>query len=94
MRKGCGVLPEGSGTRSSEKERVNKLDVRFAETEVWNHPNSSKHGESKKIPFELYKKRTTLIVRRATFLDVVCKALAEYKYVSPHQRADLLLACR
>lgn len=94
LRKGHGVLPEGSGTRSSKKEHVNNWDVRFAETEVWNHLNSSKDGESKNIPFELYKRRTTLIVRRATFLDVVCKALAEYKYVSPNQKADLLLACR
>ena len=70
--------PEGFETRSSGKE----------------HLNLSKDGGNKNIPFELYKRRTTLIVRRATFLDVVCKALAEYKYVSPNQRADLLLACR
>ncbi|KAL5709971.1 hypothetical protein ACHQM5_020591 [Ranunculus cassubicifolius] len=44
--------------------------------------------------FELYKKRTTVIVKRMVFLDVVCKALSEYKYVSPSQRADLILACR
>ncbi|XP_022996160.1 P-loop NTPase domain-containing protein LPA1 homolog 2-like isoform X1 [Cucurbita maxima] len=94
MRKGHGVLPEGSGTRFSEKECVNNWDVRFAETEVWKPLKSCKDGENKNIPFELYKRRTTLIVRRANFLDVVCKALAEYKYVSPNQRADLLLACR
>ncbi|XP_022140389.1 P-loop NTPase domain-containing protein LPA1 homolog 1-like [Momordica charantia] len=91
---GYGVLPEGSGIRSSEKECVSNCDVRFAETEVWNHLNSSKDSENKKIPFELYKRRTTVFVRRASFLDVVCKALEEYKYVSPNQRADLLLACR
>ncbi|XP_047319567.1 P-loop NTPase domain-containing protein LPA1 homolog 2-like [Impatiens glandulifera] len=44
--------------------------------------------------FELYKRRTTRVVRRETFLDVVCDALAEYKYVSPNHRADLILACR
>ncbi|KAI3748225.1 hypothetical protein L6452_11173 [Arctium lappa] len=46
------------------------------------------------IPFESYKKRTTVIVKRRRFIDVVCDALAEYKYVGPNQRADLVLACR
>ncbi|KAG7010644.1 P-loop NTPase domain-containing protein LPA1-like 1 [Cucurbita argyrosperma subsp. argyrosperma] len=78
LRKGYDVHPEGFETRSSGKE----------------HLSLSKDGGNKNIPFEIYKMRTTLIVRRATFLDVVCKALAEYKYVSPNQRADLLLACR
>nr|GLL43118.1 P-loop NTPase domain-containing protein LPA1 homolog 1 [Ipomoea trifida] len=49
---------------------------------------------SKSIPFELYKKRTTVVVRRHTFLDVVCDALAEYNYVGLNQRADLTIACR
>ncbi|KAI4385477.1 hypothetical protein MLD38_003499 [Melastoma candidum] len=48
----------------------------------------------KSVPFELYKVRTTVVVRRETFLDVVCSTLAEYKYVGPNQRADLVLACR
>ncbi|XP_071734888.1 P-loop NTPase domain-containing protein LPA1 homolog 2-like [Rutidosis leptorrhynchoides] len=46
------------------------------------------------IPFESYKKRTTVIVKRRRFIDVVCDALAAYKYVGPNQRADLVLACR
>ncbi|PIA37273.1 hypothetical protein AQUCO_03000103v1 [Aquilegia coerulea] len=44
--------------------------------------------------FELYKRRTTVVVRRGVFLDIVCDALSDYKYVSPSQRADLVLACR
>ncbi|KAK4441195.1 P-loop NTPase domain-containing protein LPA11 [Sesamum alatum] len=44
--------------------------------------------------FELYKRQTTMIVGRTPFLDVVCDALSEYKYVGPNQRADLVLACR
>lgn len=52
-------------------------------------------GEMKKTqPFESYKRRTTAVVDRETFLDVVSDALAEYKYVGPNQRADLVLACR
>ncbi|XP_031123249.1 P-loop NTPase domain-containing protein LPA1 homolog 2-like [Ipomoea triloba] len=49
---------------------------------------------AKSEPFELYKRRTTVVVRRKTFLDVICDALTEYKYVGPNQRADLTLACR
>ncbi|EPS65360.1 hypothetical protein M569_09418, partial [Genlisea aurea] len=44
--------------------------------------------------FELYKRRTTVVVARKKFLDVVCEALSEYKYLGPNQRADLVLACR
>ncbi|KAF2283320.1 hypothetical protein GH714_002250 [Hevea brasiliensis] len=44
--------------------------------------------------FELYKRRTTVMVRREAFLNVVCDSLTEYKYVGPNQRADLVLACR
>lgn len=49
---------------------------------------------SKNLSSELYKRRTTVSISRAKFLDVVCDALAEYKYVGPNQRADLVLACR
>ncbi|KAA8544100.1 hypothetical protein F0562_022112 [Nyssa sinensis] len=58
------------------------------------HLAQEKDGGSKSKPFELYKRRTTVVVRRKKFLDVVCDALAEYKYVGPNQRADLVLACR
>lgn len=46
------------------------------------------------IPFELYKRQTTVMVAREKFLDIVCHVLSQYKYVGPNQRADLLLACR
>ncbi|KAF9598222.1 hypothetical protein IFM89_025923 [Coptis chinensis] len=54
--------------------------------------NSSPQDNSR--TFDLYKRRTTVVVRRDLFLDVVCEALSGYKYVSPSQRADLVLACR
>ncbi|XP_052177138.1 P-loop NTPase domain-containing protein LPA1 homolog 1-like isoform X2 [Diospyros lotus] len=53
-----------------------------------------RNGKDKSETFELYKRRTTVVIRRKMFLDVVCDALAEYKYVGPDQRADLVLACR
>ena len=63
-------------------------------TEAGNPMAAVKEDKSKSVPFELYKRRTTILVRRKTFLDVVCDALAEYKYVGPNQRQDLVLACR
>ncbi|KAK7846028.1 p-loop ntpase domain-containing protein lpa1 like protein 1 [Quercus suber] len=66
----------------------------LGKTEVGNHLDAGKDGRSNSVPFQLYKRRTTIVVRRESFLDVVCDALAEYKYVSPNQRADLILACR
>lgn len=55
---------------------------------------SLEEDKSMPEPFELYKRRTTVVVRRKFFLDVVCEALSEYKYVGPNQRADLVIACR
>ncbi|KAG6520162.1 P-loop NTPase domain-containing protein LPA1-like [Zingiber officinale] len=46
------------------------------------------------MPFELYKRLTTVVCSMEYFLDVVCGALEQYKYFGPNQRADLLLACR
>lgn len=63
-------------------------------TSKGNHLVLEVDDKSMSKPFESYKKRTTVVVKRKTFLDVVCEALAEYKYVSPNQRADLVLACR
>lgn len=40
------------------------------------------------------KKRITVVVKREKFLDIVCGALSEYRYVSPNQRMDLIIACR
>ncbi|KAL2507506.1 P-loop NTPase domain-containing protein LPA1-like protein 2 [Forsythia ovata] len=66
-------------------DRTDAIDLSSSESEV---------DKSKSKPFELYKRRTTLVIRRNTFLDVVCEALTDYKYVGPNQRADLVLACR
>ncbi|CAA2953637.1 P-loop NTPase domain-containing LPA1 homolog 2-like [Olea europaea subsp. europaea] len=54
----------------------------------------SEEEKNKSKPFELYKIRTTAVIRRKNFLDVASEALAEYKYVGPDQRADLAMACR
>lgn len=62
--------------------------------DIGNQTHFGKDYRSKSIPFELYKKRTSVFVRRGTFLDIVCDVLAEYKYVGPNHRADLVLACR
>lgn len=98
---GDAFLPEGmeiSGLDASkgflEKEDDNGTGGCLGKAEVGNHLVSEKEDRSKSIPFETYKRRTTVVVRRETFLDVICDALAAYKYVGRNQRADLVLACR
>ncbi|KAK6943846.1 hypothetical protein RJ641_024948 [Dillenia turbinata] len=65
----------------------------FAAGEFGNKLESEK-DKYKTKPFESYEQRRTVIVRRETFLDIVCSILAEYKYIGPNQRADLILASR
>ncbi|KAM3239505.1 hypothetical protein ACQJBY_053267 [Aegilops geniculata] len=48
----------------------------------------------RQFQFELYKRRTTVLIPRDLFLHLVCQALALYKYLAPNQRNHLTLACR
>ncbi|XP_061364754.1 P-loop NTPase domain-containing protein LPA1 homolog 1-like isoform X2 [Gastrolobium bilobum] len=68
--------------------------VYMGKADLGNQLLLGKDYRRKSVPFELYKRRTTAFLMRETFLDIVCDALAEYKYVGPNQRADLVLACR
>ncbi|KAL8204743.1 hypothetical protein R6Q57_010366 [Mikania cordata] len=72
------------------KENSCDIDNQSDKSNGSNHMIPEKDGKS----FDLYKKRTTIVVRRKIFVDVVCDALSEYKYVGPNQRADFVLACR
>ncbi|KAL9687335.1 hypothetical protein QQ045_031735 [Rhodiola kirilowii] len=80
-------------TRKTE-EIFNCASGNLDKVENNKHVETEKDGKNKMVPFELYKRRTTVVVKRETFLDVVCGALAEYKYMGPNQRSDLILACR
>ncbi|XP_054814958.1 P-loop NTPase domain-containing protein LPA1 homolog 1 isoform X2 [Prosopis cineraria] len=95
------MTPDGMVTSDLHalKENFEKADGHRADTDLgkpygMNQLYSGKDEKTKRVPFELYKKRTTAFVRRENFLDIVCDALTEYKYVGPNQRADLVLACR
>ncbi len=94
------LLPEGmnvsrlDASAGSEKEDGGLTTGCLDKTEIGNHFVAGKDDRTKSVPFELYKIRTTIVVRREKFLNVVCDALAEYKYVGPNQRKDLVLACR
>ncbi|XVF46290.1 hypothetical protein PTKIN_Ptkin03bG0016000 [Pterospermum kingtungense] len=79
---------------NSEKENACPINGDFHRADAGSHLVSDKDDSNKSLPFELYKRRTSVVVNREDFLDVVCDALAEYKYVGPNQRADLILACR
>lgn len=77
-----------------QKIKDSDMDGCTVKADGVNHLVPANGNRSKSKPFELYKRRTTVVVRRKTFLDVVSDALAEYKYVGANQRADLVLACR
>ncbi|KAK9124207.1 hypothetical protein Sjap_013809 [Stephania japonica] len=81
-----------SGVKGKSFQTGENLGKESSDDHLVSDTNVRRSSNSK--PFELYKRRTTVIVRRETFLDVVCDALSQYKYVSPNQRADLVLACR
>nr|DAD28526.1 TPA_asm: hypothetical protein HUJ06_029994 [Nelumbo nucifera] len=78
----------------SEKESDQHSDGCLKQGEVGDDLVSEKNEGSYSKPFELYKRQTTVFVKREAFLDVVCDALALYKYVGPNKRSDLVLACR
>ncbi|XP_038722198.1 P-loop NTPase domain-containing protein LPA1 homolog 2-like isoform X2 [Tripterygium wilfordii] len=83
-----------SSTENSKIQDGGSTVSTLDKVDVGNRLVSLKDDRKKSIPFELYKRRTTIFVRREVFLDVVCDTLAAYKYVGPNQRADLALACR
>ncbi|KAE8732329.1 P-loop NTPase domain-containing protein LPA1-like protein [Hibiscus syriacus] len=91
---GSETLYPDSLKRNSEKERVQSANGDFYRAEAGNYLVSEKDDREMSIPFELYKRRTSVVVKRKIFLDVVCVALDEYKYVGPNERDDLILACR
>nr|GEV30137.1 P-loop NTPase domain-containing protein LPA1 homolog 2-like [Tanacetum cinerariifolium] len=77
-------VKENNGNVDNLSDKINGKD----------HVVSEKDGTQKSKPYESYKKRTTIVIKRRRFIDVVCDALSEYKYVGPNQRADFVLACR
>ncbi|KAK6936082.1 hypothetical protein RJ641_033112 [Dillenia turbinata] len=95
---GDSPVPQGlelSGVDGSKGCSVKERDSYLSAFLGKNADGSASEKDSMKSrPFELYKRRTTVFVKRETFLDVVCDALSDYKYVGRNQRADLILACR
>jgi len=92
------LSPSLSPSHSKESEFQKTGDASAcANVEKANKVNSLATDDvdkSKSKPFEVYKRRTTVVVSREIFVNVVCDALAEYKYVGHDQRADLILSCR
>ncbi|KAF7823368.1 P-loop NTPase domain-containing protein LPA1-like protein 1-like [Senna tora] len=84
------VLPDGMII----SEYGQSASIYLGKSNGMNQLFSDKDDKTNSVPFELYKRRTTAFVRREKFLDIICDALTEYKYVGPNQRADLVLACR
>ncbi|KAL3618518.1 hypothetical protein CASFOL_037600 [Castilleja foliolosa] len=88
----CVGVPHQDFNAHPKVEPEYYFDTCLGKSDVDTSPLEENQSMSK--PFELYKRRTTVVVRRKKFLDVVCEALSEYKYVGPNQRADLVIACR
>lgn len=89
----------GKNCVASSSEKFEPKVYPHIEDSLLNYPDLDKingvaHIVLETQPFESYKRRTTAVVNRETFLNVVCDALAEYKYVGPKQRTDLVIACR
>ncbi|EOA12964.1 hypothetical protein CARUB_v10025948mg [Capsella rubella] len=82
-----GKTSDAATSACANVEKVNNNKVNCLATDDVDKSKSSK-------PFEVYKRRATVVVSRDIFVNVVCDALAEYKYVGHDQRADLILACR
>ncbi|KAI3826471.1 hypothetical protein L1987_00519 [Smallanthus sonchifolius] len=89
---GLGVIQWGNDFLKVHPLKENSCDIDNQSDKMngSNHMVPDKDGK----PFDLYKKRTTFVIKRRVFIDVVCDALSEYKYVGPNQRADFVLACR
>ncbi|KAM0065303.1 putative P-loop containing nucleoside triphosphate hydrolase [Helianthus debilis subsp. tardiflorus] len=87
-----GVIQWGKDFLKLHPEKDNSCDIdnRSDKKNVSNHTVLEEDGK----PFESYMKRTAVVIRRSKFVDVVCDALSEYKYVGPNQRAGFILACR
>lgn len=88
----CTGVSQKDGKAYHNRDTECYVDARV--DKVYANNLALEEDKSKSETFELYKRRTTIVVRRKYFLDVVCEALSEYKYVGPNQRADLVIACR
>lgn len=75
-------------------QELPSIGSRLVKAQVNNNFVIEKDGATKSLSSELYKKRTTVFIRRDKFLDIVCDGLSDYKYMGPNQREDLILACR
>lgn len=82
------------GITPSNEEIEHEITSGSAQAKMTNQSVGEHVDKSSGIPFESYKRLTTAVVSRKRFLDVICVALEQYKYVGPNQRADLLIACR
>ncbi|XP_026403187.1 P-loop NTPase domain-containing protein LPA1 homolog 1-like [Papaver somniferum] len=93
IRKSSLVTTPPAGSEASGIDNKENNNVEVGEGDNASHTVMENEDIASK-PFELYKRQTTIVIRREAFLDVVCDALSVYKYVGANQRADLVLACR
>lgn len=64
-------------------------DIRRAAEE-----NEVKLKEISKRLYDVQQKRSTIVLNRDDFMDVVCNAMSEYRYLGPNQQNDFALASK
>ncbi|XP_077253452.1 P-loop NTPase domain-containing protein LPA1 homolog 1-like [Tasmannia lanceolata] len=69
-------------------------DVKKSKVQPFENIEEGISTEQNDKSFDLYKKETTVTVKRGRFLNAICGSLEEYHYVGPSQRSDIILACR
>ncbi|CAI9776473.1 unnamed protein product [Fraxinus pennsylvanica] len=89
----CAEVSQQDAKIYTQREVEYYADACLDKADLYDHSVSEKEKDKSK-PFELYKRRTTAVVKRKIFLNFASEALAEYKYMGPDQRADLAKACR
>lgn len=85
-------LPSHKHFSDSEVDIVTKCS--HDDIEEAANDNEIRLKEITKRLFTFDKKSCTARLNREEFMDVVCDAMSEYRYVGPNQRSDLFLACR
>eukprot|EP00250_Pteridium_aquilinum_P033160 c5265_g1_i1 orf=355-2688(+) len=78
----------------SDSEIINNREYLPEDIKRAAEENESRLKEISKRLYDVQKKRCTVVLSRNDFMDVVCNAMSEYRYLGPNQRNDFALASR
>ena len=78
----------------SDSDIDNARDYSPEEIKKTAEENEIQLKEITKKLYDVKKRRCTLVLNRAYFMNVVCDAMSQYRYFGPNQRLDFALACK